>query len=122
MIRRRTYEKIPLQGNVYPMASMAYLEDPFFRLSILSGQPSGIACLKSGRDDNRANEKMHIANLGMIDLFIDRRLQRDDGRGLGEGVTDNRKIESTFRILIESRSSVIHLLACVTFAHLTFFS
>ena len=42
---------------------------------------------------------------GTIDLFIDRRLQRDDGRGLGQGVMDNRPIESTFQILLESRST-----------------
>ena len=49
MIRRKTYGKIPLQGNVYPMASMAYLEDQFLRLNILAGQPSGVASLKSGK-------------------------------------------------------------------------
>ncbi len=48
MIRRKTYEKIPLQGNVYPMPSMAYIEDNSTRLTILAGQPSGVACLKSG--------------------------------------------------------------------------
>lgn len=42
----------------------------------------------------------------MIDLFIDRRLRRDDGRGLGQGVMDNRPIESSFQILFETRSSV----------------
>lgn len=49
MIQRKTYEKLPIQGNVYPMASMAYIEDDSMRLTILSGQPSGIACLKSGK-------------------------------------------------------------------------
>lgn len=42
---------------------------------------------------------------GTIDLFIDRRLRRDDGRGLGQGVMDNRPLESTFQILLESRST-----------------
>lgn len=49
MIRRKTYEKLPIQGNVYPMGSMAYIEDDSIRLTILSHQPSGIACLKSGK-------------------------------------------------------------------------
>ena len=49
MMRRKTYEKLPIQGNVYPMGSMAYIEDDSIRLTILSRQPSGIACLKSGK-------------------------------------------------------------------------
>ena len=40
--------------------------------------------------------------------FLDRRLRRDDSRGLGQGVTDNRRIESTFQIFIESRSTGNH--------------
>jgi alpha-mannosidase II len=49
MIRRKTYDKLPLQGNVYPMPTMAYIEDDFMRFNILSGQPSGVACLKPGK-------------------------------------------------------------------------
>lgn len=49
MIERKTSDKLPIQGNVYPMSSMSYIEDDSIRLTILSGQPSGIACLKSGK-------------------------------------------------------------------------
>jgi len=49
MIRRKTYDKLPLQGNVYPMPTMAYIEDDYTRFTILSSQPSGVACLKSGK-------------------------------------------------------------------------
>ncbi|CAF0800037.1 unnamed protein product [Rotaria sp. Silwood1] len=90
MIRRKTYDKLPLQGNVYPMPTMAYIEDDFMRLTILAGQPSGVACLKPG----------------VIDVFLDRRLTRDDGRGLGQGVMDNREIISTFKLLFESRHTI----------------
>ena len=70
MIQRKTYEKIPLQGNVYPMASMAYIEDQSFRLTILSGQPSGIACFKSGKRSMN-NRKIFFcrSQKGTIDLF-----------------------------------------------------
>jgi hypothetical protein len=49
MIRRKTYDKLPLQGNVYPMPTMAYIEDDYMRFTILAAQPSGVACLKSGK-------------------------------------------------------------------------
>ncbi|CAF2556746.1 unnamed protein product [Rotaria sp. Silwood2] len=90
MIRRKTYSKIQLQGNVYPMPTMAYIEDDHMRFTVLSGQPSGVACLKSG----------------VVDVFLDRRLTRDDNRGLGQGVTDNREIISTFKLLFEPRHTI----------------
>ncbi|CAF4290358.1 unnamed protein product, partial [Adineta steineri] len=43
----------------------------------------------------------------IIDVFLDRRLTRDDGRGLGEGVMDNRETISTFKILFEPRRTVL---------------
>jgi alpha-mannosidase II len=49
MLRRKTYDKLPLQGNVYPMPTMAYIEDDYMRFTILASQPSGVACLKSGK-------------------------------------------------------------------------
>lgn len=48
MIRRKNYDKLPIQGNVYPMSTMAYLEDESMRLTVLSGQSSGVASLKLG--------------------------------------------------------------------------
>lgn len=47
-IRRKTYSKLPIQGNVYPMPASAYIEDDHMRFTVLAGQPSGVACLKSG--------------------------------------------------------------------------
>jgi hypothetical protein len=32
------------------MPALAYIEDNHMRFTILSGQPSGVACLKSGND------------------------------------------------------------------------
>lgn len=31
------------------MPAMAYIEDDHMRLTVLAGQPSGVACLKSGK-------------------------------------------------------------------------
>ena len=48
LIRRRTYSKLPLQGNFYPMATMAMLQDRTKRVTLLSAQPLGVAALKKG--------------------------------------------------------------------------
>ncbi|KAK0067830.1 alpha-mannosidase 2x [Biomphalaria pfeifferi] len=89
MQRRKYYEKLTLQGNVYPMPTMAYVQDEFRRFSVLSSQASGVANL--------------IPNA--IDVMLDRRLNQDDNRGLGQGVLDNHPTPSRFRLVFEKRSA-----------------
>ncbi len=48
LVRRRTVSKLPIQGNYYPMASQAVLQDRTLRVSLLSGQPQGVAALEQG--------------------------------------------------------------------------
>lgn len=90
MSRRETYDKIPLQGNYYPMPSLAFIQGSNGqRFSVHTRQSLGVASLKEG----------------WLEIMLDRRLVRDDGRGLGQGVMDNRPMNVIFHILIESNIS-----------------
>uniref|UniRef100_A0A8C6UJ81 Alpha-mannosidase n=1 Tax=Neogobius melanostomus TaxID=47308 RepID=A0A8C6UJ81_9GOBI len=88
MLQRRTLSKIPLQANFYPMTTAAFIQDqdrPGTRLTLLSAQSQAVAALKPG----------------FLELVLDRRLQQDDNRGLGQGVTDNKRTESLYHLLLE---------------------
>lgn len=90
MSRRETYDKIPLQGNYYPMPALAFMQgSKGQRFSVHSRQSLGVASLKNG----------------WLEIMLDRRLVRDDGRGLGQGVMDNRAMNVIFHILVESNIS-----------------
>ncbi|EOY03246.1 hypothetical protein QUC31_017797 [Theobroma cacao] len=90
MSRRETYDKIPLQGNYYPMPSLAFMQGSNGqRFSVHSRQSLGAASLKEG----------------WLEIMLDRRLVRDDGRGLGQGVMDNRVMNVVFHLLLESNIS-----------------
>uniref|UniRef100_A0A8C2ZJV1 mannosyl-oligosaccharide 1,3-1,6-alpha-mannosidase n=1 Tax=Cyclopterus lumpus TaxID=8103 RepID=A0A8C2ZJV1_CYCLU len=83
MQQRRTLSKLPLQANFYPMSSAAFLQDAASRVSLLSAQSQAVASLRPGE----------------LEVVLDRRLQQDDNRGLGQGVTDNKLTASLYHLL-----------------------
>ncbi|XP_076439232.1 alpha-mannosidase 2x-like [Babylonia areolata] len=89
MQRRQTYDKLPLQANVYPMPAAMFLQDPSTRFSVLSAQALGVFLMQPGQ----------------VDIMLDRRLNQDDGRGLEQGVLDNRLTPNHFRLMLEKRHS-----------------
>uniref|UniRef100_A0A3Q2P927 Glycosyl hydrolase family 38 C-terminal domain-containing protein n=1 Tax=Fundulus heteroclitus TaxID=8078 RepID=A0A3Q2P927_FUNHE len=85
---RRFYQKLPLQGNFYPMPSQAYIQDSHHRLTLHTAQALGVSSLESGQ----------------LEVIMDRRLMQDDNRGLGQGLKDNKKTANRFRLLLERRT------------------
>lgn len=44
-----------------------------------------------------------MTSAGALEVMLDRTLQQDDNRGLGQGVTDNKLTESLYHLLVEDR-------------------
>jgi hypothetical protein len=89
-----TYEKrvkvpsINYEGNNYPVNTMAYIQDDnggSARFSVLVDRAHGFSSMESGR----------------LETLIERRTQFDDGRGMSEGVTDNKRTLSNYILLLE---------------------
>jgi alpha-mannosidase II len=68
MIRRKRFDKLPLQAHFYPMTTAAFLDSNQKRLTLLGRQALGVASL----------------NTGQIEVILDRRLLQDDDRGLAQ--------------------------------------
>ena len=87
LMGRKNYPDRPTEQNYYPLTSMAVVEDSVRRLTLHSGQPHGFASLESG----------------WMEVMLDRKVSRDDDKGLGQGVTDNVLTHGEFIIQMEAR-------------------
>ncbi|GMT06789.1 hypothetical protein PENTCL1PPCAC_28963, partial [Pristionchus entomophagus] len=86
MLRRKSYSTLTTPANYYPMPTAAILEDSMKRITIVSDVPHGV---------------MGTGRMG-LKVMIDRMLNQDDGKGLGQGFdsypTDLLPIEMHFTI------------------------
>ncbi|XP_052271397.1 alpha-mannosidase 2x-like [Dreissena polymorpha] len=88
MQHRRTRQKLTIQGNFYPITTLASLNDHSSVVSLHTSHAHAVASLASG----------------WLEVMLDRRLVQHDWRGLGEGVTDNVPTRSTFFLTFEEYS------------------
>ena len=85
MQRRKYYDKLTIQGNFYPMPTLAYIQNQHTRVSLHSKQSLGVGSVENG----------------WMEVMLDRRPASDDNRGLEQGVTDNKDTIEKFRLLVE---------------------
>ncbi|XP_060587072.1 alpha-mannosidase 2-like isoform X2 [Ruditapes philippinarum] len=75
------------EENYYPITSMVVIEDQDKRLTLHTAQPHGAASLENG----------------WMEVMLDRRVARDDDKGLGQGVLDNTLTVANFILQVETR-------------------
>lgn len=68
MIRRKRFDKLPIQAHFYPMTTAAFIDSNSKRLTLLARQSLGVASL----------------DVGSVESILDRRLMQDDDRGIGQ--------------------------------------
>jgi hypothetical protein len=76
---------LPIQSQVFPMPTLASIEDDTLRMTVLSEHAQGTASLQDGS----------------IDVWLDRRLAQDDGLGMGQAVKDNVPTRTRLRVVLE---------------------
>ncbi|CAG9768680.1 unnamed protein product [Ceutorhynchus assimilis] len=88
MQKRIKIERIGIEGNYFPITTMAYIQDENVRLSLLTNHAQGASAWQPG----------------FLEVMLDRRTLYDDSRGMGEGLVDNRRTTSKYWLLIEDIS------------------
>ncbi|KAK5646364.1 hypothetical protein RI129_004828 [Pyrocoelia pectoralis] len=85
MQRRIKVERIGIEGNYFPITTMAYIQDNMKRISLLTDHAQGAASWQPG----------------FLEIMLERRTLYDDARGMGEGLVDNRRTTNKFWLLLE---------------------
>lgn len=88
MMGRKNYPDRPVETNYYPVTSMVILECNSRRLTLHTGQPHGVASYRAG----------------WLEVMLDRIVSSDDGKGLGQGVTDNNVAIGNFILQLEPKN------------------
>ncbi|CAD5231315.1 unnamed protein product [Bursaphelenchus okinawaensis] len=89
-LRRKRMRNLPLPAQYYPFTTSAFLETVSLRLNALTKQPLGLASLQSGQ----------------FEIMLERRMSSDDGKGMEQGVYDNKKTESDFIFYVEIQDGI----------------
>ena len=76
----------PLQAKFWPMPTMAWLESKEHKMTWITGQPTGVGFDK-----------------GKMIMILDRRGNRDDARGLGQGISDTVAVDMRFGLLMNEK-------------------
>lgn len=87
--KRVKLEKLGIEGNYYPITTMAWLQDNDTRLTLITNHAQGASSYEPGR----------------LEVMLDRRTLYDDLRGIGEGVVDNKPTQFQHWLLLESMHS-----------------
>jgi alpha-mannosidase II len=114
-MREREYDKnLPIQGNYYPITAATYIESrsaplnerdsALSRFTVLSHQAHGVTSLQEGELGTAYGTCISKVNIP-TELMLDRRLNRDDGRGLGEPITDNVRTNIPLWLVMETGPS-----------------
>eukprot|EP00656_Telonema_subtile_P001628 TRINITY_DN10710_c0_g1_i3.p1 TRINITY_DN10710_c0_g1~~TRINITY_DN10710_c0_g1_i3.p1 ORF type:complete len:952 (-),score=172.96 TRINITY_DN10710_c0_g1_i3:18-2873(-) len=81
MIARQRNPTIP--ASYYPMVHRASIQDQAHKLTVISSQALGVSSLSRGQ----------------LELMLHRNLAQDDGRGMGEGLTDGATANMMLRLV-----------------------
>lgn len=91
MQKRIKVEQIGIQGNYFPITTATYIEDSITtdsprRMTLLTDHGQGAASWQQG----------------WLEIMLERRMYYDDARGMGEGVTDQKRTIGRHWLLIEN--------------------
>ena len=109
-----------VEANIYPITTMAYIEDKRERLSLIVDHASAATSQKQGLLKliiydcvilyfffltcviyRRTWKKSHLFS-GWLEVIVDRRATFDDARGMGEGILDSIDTVHKYWLLYES--------------------
>ncbi|CAH8600926.1 unnamed protein product [Heterobilharzia americana] len=92
-IQRQYYDKIPLQGNIYPIACGAYIEQQnsdnpkeVKRLNIFTTHSTGVVSPR----------------VGQLNIWLDRRASKDDSRGIASNLQGEWIVQSRLHLFAET--------------------
>lgn len=85
--RRVRNRALGVEANYYPITNAAFIQDENQRLNVLVNSARGFTSLEKG----------------WMEFMLDRRTIHDDGRGMGEGMTDNLPTITPFVLMLEER-------------------